>query len=391
MSDTARWRKIAVGAGAGMFLGMALGRFSYSAMIPALVEAGQLDTVTAGYVGGANLVGFLAGAATSTGAARILRIDRLLFAAIVAAVICLAVSALSWGPLWLGACRAVIGVATGCIMVLGLSVVAQTAPSAHRARAMSYMFIGVGGGILFGATVVPASLQESIFVAWIVVAVAGALAGGTAIWCWWGLHRFALQAGADTKARHSRVNGAWIAVIAASFLFSFGLVPHTIYWFDYLARDLDLGYAAAGSYWTAVGVFAILGPIAAAWLATATNTALAVVVAYLLLAVGIGMPWFSHITVVLVLSTIIFGAQPGVSTLLGARARDLGDAEEMPAMMRTIILTNGMGSALAGLVIPKLYEMTGSFEFLFLIGGLSMLLGGLVCVPAALPRTVKST
>jgi MFS family permease len=391
MSDTASWRKIAVGAGAAMFLGMALGRFSYSAMIPALIEAGQLDAVSAGYIGGANLVGFLAGAATSTISARLVRIDRLFFAVIIATVISLAVSALPWGPVWLGACRVVIGVATGCIMVLGLSVVAQTAPSAHRARAMSYMFIGVGGGILFGATVVPVSLKNSIMTAWIVVALAGVLAGWIAIWCWSGLHRFTLQGDSAEQISPRRAQGAWTAIIAASFLFSFGLVPHTIYWFDYLARDLALGYTVAGWHWTGVGVFAILGPIAAAWLATSTNTALAVVITYFVLAVGIGLPWFSHVTAALILSTIIFGAQPSVSTLLGARARDLGDASEMPAMMRMIILTNGIGSASAGVAIPKLLDMTGSYEVLFLIGGFSMLLGGLLCVPAMLQTKIKST
>jgi predicted MFS family arabinose efflux permease len=391
MSETESWRRIAIGAGAGMFLGMALGRFSYSAMIPALIEAGQLDAVSAGYVGGANLVGFLAGAATSTVAARLFRIDRLLCAVIVVAAISLALSALPWGPVWLGAWRAMIGVATGCIMVLGLSVVAQTAPARHRARAMSYMFIGVGGGILFGATVVPAGLKYSIKTAWIVVALAGALAGCIAIWCWRDLHRFTSQEHSAEQASPPRAWAAWIAVVAASFLFSIGLVPHTIYWVDYLARDLGLGYTVASLHWIGVGVFAIFGPIAAAWLANSTNTALAVVIAYFVLAVGIGMPWFSHVTAALVLSTIIFGAQPSVSALLGARARDLGDANEMPGMMRMIILTNGVGSAFAGIAIPKLLDITGSYELLFLIGGLSMLLGGLLCIPAILPGKAKST
>ena len=102
--------------------------------------------------------------------------------------------------------------------------------------------------------------------AWIVVALAGALAGCIAFWCWSGLHHFTLQGDSAEQASPRRARGDWIAIIAASFLFSFGLVTHTIYWFDYLARDLALGYTVAGWHWTGVGVFAILGPIAAAWL-----------------------------------------------------------------------------------------------------------------------------
>ena len=86
MTGSKNWRRIAIGTGAGMFLCMALGRFSYSAMIPALVRGGELDSVTAGYIGGANMIGFLAGAALSTTAARTFRNDRLLIAALVMAI-----------------------------------------------------------------------------------------------------------------------------------------------------------------------------------------------------------------------------------------------------------------------------------------------------------------
>lgn len=369
-----------------MFLGMALGRFSYSVMIPALIEAGQLDEITAFYIGGGNLVGFLVGAAASTMASKIRRLDQLLMAVILVAVIALAASALPWGSWWLGGWRAAIGVATGYIMVLGLAITAQAAPPEHRAQAMSYIFVGVGTGILFGATVIPACLEISIMAGWVAVALAGAVAGCIAIVCWHGVRHVTAPAPSVEvpTPRHSRA--AWYAVIAASFLFSFGLVPHTLYWFDYLARDLALGYTVAGWHWTGIGIFAILGPLAVAWLARRIGTASAIVVTYLILAAGLGLPWFAQTTAVLIVSTIIFGAQPAASTLLGARARDLGSVEDMPAMMRATILANGIGSAIAGVAVPKLFEMTRSYELLFLTGGLAMLLGGLLCLVTTMKR-----
>lgn len=381
MSDK-RWQRVAIGAGAAMFLGMALGRFSYSAMIPALIEVGALDAITAGYIGGANLVGFLIGAAASTFAARALRLDRLLIGVIIIAVIALLASAVPWGAIWLGAWRTVIGISTGCIMVLGLAVTAQTAPPEHRARAMSYIFIGVGTGILFGATVVPACLRLGILEAWLAVAAAGAIAGTLAVTCWRDLDAISAPMN-GSRSRAPRAGFAWYAIVAASFLFSFGLVPHTIYWFDYLARDLALGYTIAGWHWTGVGVCAILGPVAAAWLATRIGTALALAATYFIMAAGLGVPWFDQTLMALLASTIIFGVQPGVSTLLGARARDLGSPDDMPAMMRTIILANGIGSAFAGIAIPKLLDITGSYEFLFLTGGAAMLAGGLASLATA--------
>ena len=56
------WLRISIGAAATMFVCMGLGRFSYGPMIPALVEAGELQAAEAGYVGAGNLFGFLLGA-----------------------------------------------------------------------------------------------------------------------------------------------------------------------------------------------------------------------------------------------------------------------------------------------------------------------------------------
>lgn len=386
-----QWQRVAIGAGAAMFLGMGLGRFSYSTMIPALIKSGALDVVAAGYVGGANMVGFLIGAATSTVAAKLFRIDRLLFGVIIAGLIGLAASALPWGAIWLGGWRGIIGFATGCIMVLGLAVTAQSAPPEHRARAMSYIFIGVGCGILFGGTIVPATLAISITAAWVAVAIAGAIAGCTAIVCWRDVHQTATPDTSIDRRRHDPVSArAWYAVIAASFLFSLGLVPHTIYWFDYLARELDLGYTIAGWHWAGVGVFAILGPIAVAWLANKTTTTIALAVTFFVLAAGLAAPWYSQAAAALIASTIIFGAQPAISTLLGARARDLGSAAHMPGMMRTIILSNGIGSAMAGVAVPKLLGLTGSYELLFLLAGGVIMLGGILCAPAVFNRLPSS-
>jgi predicted MFS family arabinose efflux permease len=378
-----RWWPIAVASGAAMFLCMALGRFSYSAMIPALVESGALDAVAAGYVGGANMLGFLAGAALSVVLARRFRLRPVLIAAILLGVVALWASAAPLGGLWLGTWRALIGFATGQVMVLGLAVAAQAAPIEKRTAAMTTIFVGVGLGILFGATAVPLLLGIGIQAAWLGVAAAGGLAALVALWGWTRLEAADQPAPAITGRARRQAGFTWIAIVAASFLFSFGIVPHTIYWFDYIARDLGHGYAYASLHWTGVGVFAILGPLFAAWLAGLTGTVAATLLVYFVMAVGVGLPFIIQAGPALAISTMIFGAQPAVSTLLGARARDLGQPEDMPVMMRAIILSNAIGSALGGVAVPMLLEQTGSYEILFLAGGGAFALATLLLAPAA--------
>ena len=378
------WWPIAIGGGAAMFLCMALGRFSYSAMIPALVDSGSLDTVAAGYVGGSNMLGFLAGATLSVVLARRFQLKRVLMTAILVAVVGLWASAAPLGPVWLGAWRAAIGFATGGVMVLGLAVAAQAAPLDKRTIAMTTIFVGVGLGILFGATMVPLLLGQSIEAAWFGVAAAGSVAALVARWGWARLGPIDQSAPADAAGQARRAGFTWMAIVAASFLFSFGIVPHTIYWFDYIARDLGHGYWFAGLHWTGVGVFAILGPLFAAWLAGIAGTAFATGLIYLAMTIGIALPWVSHAVAALAVSTMIFGAQPAVSTLLGARARDLGTPAEMPVMMRTIILSNGIGSAIGGMSVPMLLSVTGSYEALFLAGGMAFAVATVLLAPAAL-------
>ena len=57
-----QWRRIAIGGGAAMFVGIAMGRFSYTTMLPPLIQSGQLSELEAGYVGGLNLAAFFLGA-----------------------------------------------------------------------------------------------------------------------------------------------------------------------------------------------------------------------------------------------------------------------------------------------------------------------------------------
>ncbi|MGI9426491.1 MAG: YbfB/YjiJ family MFS transporter, partial [Hyphomicrobiaceae bacterium] len=160
-----------------------------------------------------------------------------------------------------------------------------------------------------------------------------------------------------------------------------GIVPHTIYWFDFIARRLDYGYDIAGAHWVVVGVFGILGPILAAALARLVGTAPATAATYFVLALGIAAPAFGAGFAMLALSTILFGLQPGVSTMIAARTRDLGSAAQTPGMIRTTIVANGIGAAAGGLAIPAMLDATGSYALLFLTGGAAFLLGGLLCLP----------
>ncbi len=379
MARFADWQRIGVGCGAAMFLCMALGRFSYSTMIPALVEQGLMTAIVAGYIGGANLIGHLVGAILSISVAQRGDLRRLMAFAVWIAVIALIGSAINLGVIWLGVWRFVIGVMTGFVMVQSLALMTLHAPADRRPQAASYVFVGVGCGILFSGTAVPMLLRLGLAEAWWGVALAGSLAAAVSHWA---LSILPPTPQPESKEAARPPNTmAWRALVAASCLFSIGLVPHTIYWFDYIARWLGQGYDVAGAHWVAIGVFGILGPILIAALSKAVGTAIATAAIFFVLAFGVAAPAFAVDYGLIVASTVIFGIQPGVSTMIAARARDLGSAAQTPSMMRTTIVGNGLGAAVGGVLIPAMLDATGSYALLFLFGGLAFLLGGLLCLP----------
>ena len=56
------WLRLSIAGSATLLVGMGIGRFSYTPLIPALVESGALSASEAGYVGAFNLAGYLIGA-----------------------------------------------------------------------------------------------------------------------------------------------------------------------------------------------------------------------------------------------------------------------------------------------------------------------------------------
>lgn len=376
----ARWRRTALGGGAGMFVGMGLGRFSYSAMVPALVEAGEVSAVAAGRIGMVNLAGFFIGAVLSVPLAGWLGRGRVLRLALVMALAGLAASALPWGVAWLTACRGLIGVATSLVMVLALALIAETAPVEKRAAAAGFVFAGVGLGIVTSGVVVPLLLARGLGSAWLGIFLGGLLAAALALWGWAGApDRLVLP---KEKGSYGKLHGLrWLLVAHA--LFSFGIVPHTLYWVDFLVRGVGLGASLGGTHWVIVGVFAVLGPLATTLLARGLGIAWALVIAFVVLAIGVGLPGLIASTTGLIASSMIFGAQPGLSSLMAARARELSGPEAMNSVMRLMIIANALGGVAGGLIVPwvfgsEAFGAAGDHAPLFLLGAAALAAGAVV-------------
>ena len=377
------WRRIAIGGGAAMFVGIAMGRFSYTTMLPPLIESGQLSELEGGYVGGLNLAAFFVGAYFAERLRNSISIGTLLSGAVWSAVIALAACILPGGFFWLAFWRAVLGAIAGLIMVQSLAFATAAAPPEKRSIAAGYVYAGVGLGIFLSGIFAPQLLSHGMAWAWAGFAAVGFCAAIVAHWGW----KVAdiLPTGRSNAEAPLPQHWPWRGLVAANFLFSFGIVPHTIYWVDFLVRDVGLGMEAAGWHWSIVGLSAFLGPLATAALATRIGISATLLIVFILLGLGVGGPAFLTIGIVLWLSSILYGGQPGLASIMAARAREMGSAASMPRMMRATILANACGAAIGGLAMPYISEISGGYETVFMIGGGAMIIAAFITLPRRLP------
>ena len=373
------WLHIAIGVSAAMCLAMGFGRFSYTIMVPLLVHSGELTEFEAWYVGVSNLCGFIVGVLITEQVRRRWNVSLILRTMIFISVAALAASAYEAGFWWLAIWRGVLGLTVGIIMVLGLAIATAVTPIAFRSLATSLIFAGVGLGIFLSGFTIPLVASNGNLIPWLGITGLGVGAAGLAIWGWRNLEDVKCFFNSNhTKTEFSR---AWIMLLLAHACFAIGLVPHTIYWVDFIAREIGLGLNVAGYHWGIVGVCSLMGPVVAFILARQVGTAWALVLMFGILAVGISAPGFQTNASVLLISSMTFGAQPGVSALIAARARDVGCLNVLPLLMRQLILINGIAAAIAGVCLPVFFEQNATYGSLFWLAGGFMGLGAALSVP----------
>ena len=372
------WVRIAIGGSATLLIGMGIGRFSYTPLIPPLIESGALTAAQAGYVGAFNLFGYLIGAIAALRIRAKWGETRTLKACLLISLLCLFASIADLGFIWLIFWRFLVGVTVAIIMICSLAFVTRSAPATRLGRATGICFTGVGVGILLSGTLLPILLEFSLAAAWTGMAMIGALA---VVVGFWGL-------GADTADKlieaetkptmRPSVSWAVLCLIGGQTMFSLGLVPHTIYWVDYLVRGLENDIGFGGFHWVLFGLGAVSGTYLWGRLADRMGFRIGLVLVFAVLAIGVALPVLQPAAWALVFSSLVVGAQPGFSAIISGRTHQLMGPAQMAQVWRWMALTSGVFQAIGGYAYVFLFDATGDYTLVFLLGGGAMALGALI-------------
>jgi predicted MFS family arabinose efflux permease len=374
------WLRYALGTQASLLVGMGLGRFGYSPMIPALVQSGALGEAEAGYVGALNLGGYVIGALLTSKLRRRFHEASVLRACLVLALLSLVASILPWGFAWLAFWRLLVGVIVAVMMILGISYVTKFAPPGRVALATSIGFTGVGMGIFFSAAGLPWLLDRGLAWAWGGSAVVGAVATVLGLWAWSGAPRLEEPSNDDTKARVPvpiPLDGK--KLVAAQAMFSIGLIPHSIYWVDYIVRGLGAPMSEGALQWSLVGLGALIGTVLWGRIADRVGLNIGLVAVFAALSASIILPVLIPGTAIIVFSSLVFGSQPGSSAVIASRAQQAMGAASMVPLWRWMVVSVGTAQVVGGISLVELYNRTGDYTPVFLVGGIAMALAALLC------------
>ena len=372
-----RWWGIAWPGLCATFSGIGFARFTYTALIPYLIGSGQVSPPGAAYLGSATLAAYVVGAlgasslAVRFGAATVLRI------AFVLTSISLAACAIPGGIWWLLPWRILAGATGALLMILGPSVVLVRAQPAERGRVSGLALAGVGIGTGVGSLLVGLLAPLDLAWAWLGLAVVSALAAAFSWGGWRGAG--AARAVGVLKSTSHRTSVPLLFAIFAFGIDGIGFIPHTLFWVDFIARELGKGTAVANGIWLFWAGGAALGPVLSGPIGDRIGIGRALVLAFAIKSAAIALPWAITTLPALALSAFIVGAlAPGIAALSAARIAELVPPEDQARSWGLAILAFSTCQAIGGYALSYTFATIGHYQPLFLVGAIAESLG-IIC------------
>lgn len=354
---------------------MGIGRFAYTPILPAMLDAGGLDTPAAGVLASANYAGYLAGALVAALAVRPSARGQVARACAVVVVAATALMAVTTGLAAWNVVRFVAGLGSAGVFVLASGLVLDNPRSQGRTSSSRWLFAGVGLGIATSGIVVGAT--EGL-VGCLFLALNAAIAFTPS---WFKLPQPA--AGGDTVdsdmpiATTGRRPALWL-LFGAYFLEGAGYIVTGTFLVAIVERMPGLGGLGAG-VWVVVGLAVI--PSSVLWTSVAGRIgyARAVVAAYLLQAGGIVLPLVGNSGAPIDAAVFFDGTFAGISALTLALGGHLAPRRSAP-VIGLLTAVFGVGQVIGPLLAGVVADRSRGFEPAFIAASVVVLGSGALMV-----------
>jgi predicted MFS family arabinose efflux permease len=345
-------------------VGLGIGRFAYSLVLPDMRDALGWSYSAAGFMNTVNAAGYLVGALMTSSLVKRLGLPAAVRWGTIACLASLALCALSGNFFVLSFARLLAGLGAAAGFIAGAALAAQIAQS-QFSRAnflLSLFYAGPGLGILASGLIAPFVLQAYGPGSWWIV--------------WWALTLLGLAmtvpvllAPIDSGAGITEAAPAKFAIrpvliyLTGYFLFGAGYIAYMTFMIAYI-RDAGGGTAAQSAFWSLIGVSAFATPWVWRRVLEFDRGGVSTAIILGVNAAGAALPLFGHSMGLLAISALVFGvaffAVVGSTT---AFVRFNYPVAAWPAGIAAMTIAFGLGQTLGPIAVGAVTDAFGSLSY----------------------------
>jgi predicted MFS family arabinose efflux permease len=370
-------------------IGLGIGRFAYSLVLPDMRETLGWSYSVAGFMNTVNAAGYLAGALIAARLIKRFGLSASIRWGTLACVVSLALSAISGNLVVLSFARLLVGAGAALAFVASAALAARIAQS-HPARSsflLSLFYAGPGFGILTSGLIAPFMLQAfgpgSWWMVWRAMTLLTAVLAIP-------LLTTPIEAGGglDDAAPARFALRPVLIYLAGYFLFGAGYIAYMTFMIAYV-REAGGGAAAQSAFWCLIGLSAFVTPWAWQGLLARDNGGLSTAIILGVNAVGAALPLFGHSVLLLTVSALVFGvsffAIVGSTT---AFVRFNWPPSAWPKGIAAMTIAFGIGQTLGPTVVGAITDAFGNLSYALNASALMLALGA---VAAAFQRRLAKS
>ncbi|HEF3312343.1 TPA: YbfB/YjiJ family MFS transporter [Campylobacter coli] len=362
------------------FVANGLARFGYVVLIPIMIISGRLNENQSIQLGIAVLVGYIFGSFFINFLRKFISLEniaKLSFLIISLSFFACMMESLPfiWAWLW----RFFAGVASASLMILAAPLSLPYVKERFRGRIGGFVFSGIGLGAVVSGFTLPFIANINIDLVWIVL--------GGVVFCAFILSLFSLRTLKRSKQTIHKDNkfkipyGLWLLIISY-ILNAIGYLPHTLFWVDYLVRDLKFSTLLAGSSWAFFGIGAVLGSIGSGILADRIGIKNAHIVILFFKALSCFIAAFASDLFWLNFSIFVMGfTTTGNVTLTNALALKIVSKKHFPTSSSFLTLAFGIFQAIFSFLFAYLLKFVDGYFWMFIFCGFCLIFSFLVLLP----------
>jgi predicted MFS family arabinose efflux permease len=362
-------------------VGLGIGRFAYSLVLPDMRESLGWSYSAAGFMNTINAAGYLIGALVASRVIQRFGLATSVRWSTLACVASLALSAMSGNFAVLSFARLLVGFAAALGFVGGGTLAATIAQSRpERANfLLSLFYAGPGIGILSSGLIAPFVLQG--FGAgswWIVWWAMTLLAVIMTLPLWLAPFHASTVTGGIVRTKFAIMPVA--IYLTGYFLFGAGYIAYMTFMIAYV-RDSGGGAVAQSAFWSLIGVSAFVTPWVWRRVLALDRGGLATTIILGFNALGASLPIFGHSPLLLGISALVFGvaffAVVGSTT---AFVRFNYPPESWPTAIAAMTIAFGIGQTLGPIVVGAITDAVGNLSVALNVSAAMLALGAVLSV-----------